>query len=306
LSLTDPPRNLTPQKARIAGRDIPEPVLIVLRGVGQVFFQEQALTGLLFVIGIALSSPLMACGAVIGSIVGTFTAKALKFDEADIKAGIYGFNACLVGIAMLFFFEAGISNLVLIVIGAAAATALTYVLRRFVPIPTYTSAFILVTWGLYFLAKSLGMSQVGSDGPPIAPGLAAAVARGIGQVMFQGSVWTGILFLVGIAISDWQHAILVVVGSVLGMAIGAYHHDSSAEIAALGIFGYNATLAAVALYLNRRSLLGPLLGIMISVPLIELFPLLGLPALTAPFVLATWLVLMLQHFERKLFHDRYP
>jgi urea transporter len=33
---------------------------------------------------------------------------------------------------------------------------------------------------------------------------------------------------------------------------------------------------------------------------------LGLPALTAPFVLATWLVLMLQHFERKLFHDRYP
>lgn len=68
--------SLIPQKVEIAGREIPEPVLIVLRGVGQVFFQENALTGLLFVIGIAVSSPLMAIGAIIGSTVGTFTAKA--------------------------------------------------------------------------------------------------------------------------------------------------------------------------------------------------------------------------------------
>lgn len=293
-----------PRKFEIAGREIPESVLIVLRGVGQVFFQENALTGLLFVIGIAISSPLMAIGAIVGSVVGTCTARALKFNDAEIKAGIYGFNSCLVGIAMLFFFGAGITNLLLILVGAAAATILTCVLRKHVPIPTYTSAFILVTWVLYFVAKSAGLEQVGPDGPPAAPGLASSVARGIGQVMFQGSVWTGILFLIGIAISDWEHAILVVVGSLLGMAIGAYHHESSEEIAALGIFGYNATLAPVALYLYRRSILGPLVGIMISVPLIELFPMLGLPALTAPFVLATWSVLLLQRFEDRLFPVR--
>lgn len=298
--------SLIPAKFEIAGREIPEPVLIVLRGVGQVFFQENALTGLLFVIGIAISSPIMAAGAIIGSIVGTYTAKALKFDDGQIKAGIYGFNACLVGIAMLFFFRPGLTNLLLILAGGAAATVLTFVLRKHVPMPTYTTAFILATWCLYFLAKGMGLEQVGSDGPPVAPGLAAAVARGIGQVMFQGSVWTGILFLAGIAISDWQHAVLVVTGSLLGMAIGAYHHESSEEIAALGIFGYNATLAPVALYLSRRSLLGPLLGIMISVPLIELFPRIGLPALTAPFVLATWIVLFLQITEGRLFPPRNP
>ena len=40
------------------GSDIPDPVLHVFRGIGQVFFQENALTGACFVLGIAFSSPL--------------------------------------------------------------------------------------------------------------------------------------------------------------------------------------------------------------------------------------------------------
>jgi urea transporter len=79
-----------------------------------------------------------------------------------------------------------------------------------------------------------------------------------------------------------------------------YHHESSDEVAALGLYGYNATLAAVALFLWRRTLIPPLLGILISVPLIEIFPKLGLPALTAPFVLATWIVLALGWLEARL------
>jgi urea transporter len=43
------------------------------------------------------------------------------------------------------------------------------------------------------------------------------------------------------------------------------------------------------------------LGILISVPIAEFVPLLGLPALTAPFVLATWMVLAFGWLEGKLF-----
>ncbi len=68
----------------------------------------------------------------------------------------------------------------------------------------------------------------------------------------------------------------------------------------MGLYGYNATLAAVALFLWRRSFIAPLLGILLSVPLTELIPLVGLPALTAPFVLATWLVLAFGWLERRL------
>ena len=73
------------------------------------------------------------------------------------------------------------------------------------------------------------------------------------------------------------------------------------ENVALGLYGYNATLAAVALFLWRRSLIPPLLGMLLSVPITDLFPMLGLPALTAPFVLATWLVLAFGWLDGRLF-----
>ena len=89
---------------------IPPPVRAVFRGIGQVFFQENALTGVCFALGIALSSPLMAIGAVVGAAIGTATAWVLKFDKAELAAGIYGFNSALVGIATLFFFQPGVAS----------------------------------------------------------------------------------------------------------------------------------------------------------------------------------------------------
>jgi urea transporter len=135
--------------------------------------------------------------------------------------------------------------------------------------------------------------------------------------MFQASLWTAILFLAGIAISDWKHACWVLLGSIVGMLIGSHHAmvavkaldpESLAERTildnvALGLYGYNATLAAVALFLWRRSLIRPLLGMVFSVALTELIPLLGLPALTAPFVLATWLVLAFGWIDGRLFPE---
>ena len=46
-----------------------------------------------------------------------------------------------------------------------------------------------------------------------------------------------------------------------------------------------------------------MLGMLLSVPLTDLVPMLGLPALTAPFVLATWLVLALGWLEGRLFPE---
>ena len=53
-------------------------------------------------------------------------------------------------------------------------------------------------------------------------------------------------------------------------------------------------------------LIPPLLGMLFSVAITELLPMLGLPALTAPFVLATWLVLALGWLDGKLFREPAP
>ena len=119
---------------------VPDPLRAGLRGVGQVFFQENAWTGACFVLGIVVSSPAMAIGAVVGTAIGTATAWALKFDKSELTAGIYGFNSTLVGIATLFFFRPGVVSIGLLVVGCVVAAIMTWLMRRYVPFPTYTGA----------------------------------------------------------------------------------------------------------------------------------------------------------------------
>jgi urea transporter len=299
-------------------RNIPDPVLWAFRGIGQVFFQENALTGVLFAVGIAVSSPLMALGAVIGTAIGTATAWVLKFDKTELHAGIYGFNSTLVGIATFFFFQPGAISVILLLAGCIVAAFVTWLARRYVPFPTYTAPFIVTTWVLFFLGQALGAPRVAPGGALEGVGFVGAVAHGVSQVMFQASLWTALLFLAGIAISDWKHACWVLLGSIVGMLVGSHHAMVAAKAldpesladrsildnVALGLYGYNATLAAVALFLWRRSLIPPLLGMLFSVALTELIPLLGLPALTAPFVLATWLVLAFGWLDGRLFPEQ--
>jgi urea transporter len=307
---------IEPQAASPPPIAIPEPILIVFRGIGQIMFQESALTGALFTLGIALSSPLMAGGLVVGAAIGTAVAWVLKFDRSELNAGIYGFNSALVGIASLFFFLPGPVTIGLMVAGCVVAALVTYAARRNVPFPTYTAPFVVTTWAVFFLGKAMGAVPV-TEYPLLLPNLQTspaveATAHGIGQVMLQASVWTGLLFLIGIAVNDSRHAAWVLAGSVIGMLLASYHVDAAEraidpeklverdmfENIRLGLYGYNATLAAVALYLWRRSLIPPLLGILLSVPITEFMPRLGVPALTAPFVLATWIVLALGCLER--------
>ncbi|WP_152050258.1 urea transporter [Tautonia marina] len=290
---------------------IPAPVLAVFRGIGQVFFQENALTGLCFVLGIALSSPVMAAGAVAGAVIGLGTARLLSFDAEEAAAGIFGFNAALVGIATFFFFQPNVSSLVLLLVGGVAATLLTRVFRTSLPFPTYTSPFVLMAWVLFLIGPSLGAVPVGPGDPAVAGSVVRAVANGISQVMFQANIGTAVLFLLGISLNNWRHGVWVLVASAMGVLAANYHVTPEMraldperliqrfliENITLGLYSYNATLAALALFIWRRSLIPPVLGILISVPLTEFVPMLGVPALTAPFILATWSVLVLGWFD---------
>jgi len=267
---------------------------VVLRGIGQVMFQGHAGTGLLFLAGIAVGSPLMAVGAAIGAIIGPAVAHLLKFDRTELDDGIYGFNPTLVGIALLFYLKPEPLTWGLVLLGSVVATLLTYALRRLVKFPTYTTAFIVTTWLALVVAHAVAGTtiDVKPAPPPHTPaGFVSAVLDGAAEVMFGANVVTGMLFLVGIALSNGRHALIALLGTVVGTTLAYYHNDPLGTIS-IGIYGYNAALAAMAVYLWRPSLLLPILGAIVSVPLTEFFPKsLGLPALTAPFVGAAWVIL---------------
>ena len=99
-----------------------EGFLIVGRGLGQVMFQNNAVSGLLMLVGIACNSWLLALLALLGNFVGTVTAFFSGYSKEDIEDGLYGFNGTLVGIAVGVFMEPGVASLLLLVAGSMLST----------------------------------------------------------------------------------------------------------------------------------------------------------------------------------------
>ena len=279
-------------------------VRTTLRGVGQIVFQGHAGTGLCFLIGIAITSPILLLGAWLGAVIGTLTAQLLRYDAQELEQGLFGFNATLVGIAIPFYLSpAAWLTWVLVVAGAIASAVLTQLLRRHLPWPTYTTGFIVVTWCLLALAHGLDGPAIDHIPEPAGPaeppqGVIAELLAGEAEIMFGSSSWTGLAFFIGIAVSSRKHALLTLLGTAVGTALAYYHNDPESTIR-LGIYGYNAALAALGIYLWRSSLLLPILAAAVSVPFTEFFPkLAGLPPLTAPFVVACWSLLAIDSLER--------
>lgn len=265
-------------------------VRIVLRGVGQVMFQRSAVTGAIFLLGVFVASPLMALGGLVGAIAGPITATVWGYDRREISDGIFGFNSTLVGIALLFYDQPAPLTFALVLLGSVAAAIVTGYLRRYVPFPTYTAPFIVTTWLVLAVAAPLGVFTGPPAGTPGHESILNSVTEGISEVMFQASPLTGLLFLVGIGASSGRCAVWALIGSCVGMAVAIWHSDPERNVSA-GIYGYNAALAALALWLYRPSFVFPLLAAILSVPITEGFPSFGLETLTAPFVLASWLAL---------------
>ena len=101
-----------------------------LRGIGQVMFQDNPLSGLLFFVAIGWGSyaagvPQVAIGGLVAVLAATLMAQWLRVDEAALNAGLYGFNAYLVGLALATFMAATLQLWVYAVFGGAVSVVVT-------------------------------------------------------------------------------------------------------------------------------------------------------------------------------------
>ncbi|MBW7859088.1 MAG: urea transporter, partial [Leptonema sp. (in: Bacteria)] len=95
--------------------------LTILKGFGQIMLQENAITGLLFLMGIFYGSFNMGLAAILATVCATSTAYFLKYDKSDIEKGLYGFSAALVGVAVMLFLKPVLLSWLLIIIGSVLA-----------------------------------------------------------------------------------------------------------------------------------------------------------------------------------------
>ena len=93
-----------------------------LRGLSQIMLQDNALTGLLFLVGVFLGSFTMGIALVLSVLIATLAAHFLKYETADINKGLYGFNAALVGVALILLCKPTVIVWGYIVLGSILST----------------------------------------------------------------------------------------------------------------------------------------------------------------------------------------
>lgn len=292
----------------------------LLRGVGQVMFQCNAWTGLLFIIGIFWGSyqcgtPQVAWAGVVGVIASTIAGQLLGQPQADGSQGLWGFNGVLVGCGFATFLPntwlMWVSMIFCAMLSTWLRTGLNNVMAPW-KVNSLTFPFVLITWIFLFASRIMdGLDPTTLSTPELPSVVASGVdtsfvslviywLKGVAQVFLVESWVTGVFFLAALAISNKWAAIWAAVGSAISLALALLFMANGADISS-GLFGFSPVLTGIAIGMtfysvNWRSALWAIAAIVATVfiqaAMDVFFEPWGIPTLTGPFCVATWLFLL--------------
>jgi urea transporter len=295
---------------------------INLRGVGQVMFQNNPLTGALFLAAIgwgsyAADTPHTAIAGLLAVVVATLMAQWLRVDEMALRSGLCGYNGVLVGLALATFLAPGALLWVYVVLGAAVSVvAMLGTANAVKPwgVSALTFPFVLITWLL--LLATYGFSGLTATALPSGSVVTAfqpyeasplkvvdlvqGVLQSISQVFLKGSGVAALLLLAGLAVNSLAAAAFALAGAVLAVATAHLLGAESALITG-GLLGFSPVLTAIALgtvfyrpsfRVAAYAALGTVFTVIAQAALNVALSPLAISALTAPFVLVSWIFLL--------------
>ncbi|KOY01535.1 urea transporter [Pseudomonas nunensis] len=267
----------------------PDWATALLNGFSQIFLQRHPLCGLLCLLAILFTAPALLGGALLGGVAGLLTAQRRGYAKADRQAGLFSYNGVLLGLLLSLYFPwSALLPLMIIACGGLSAMLTQQWLRRArlsQYLPAYTMPFVGMSWLLLCFATPSTTAHLIEINTL---NMLAAPLKGLGQVMFLGHPLAGAMIAAGLLIADRRTFCWALFASVAGMGWSLLHHDFYSAL--LGLGSYNAVLAALAFSSQRQKSWLPLLGIAAALLLTPVFATIGLPTLTAPFILACWLV----------------
>lgn len=287
-----------------------------LVGIGQIFLQDNGWSGLLITIGMFFSHWTLGVTCFLGSLIGVLTAKALKAKDGDIEFGLYGFNASLAYMCVMFTFATNDAhatlngaNPILWVLGAVAAVIATVIMHVFVTKgwTAFTFPFVVTCWVLcWAFAKYnvLGLEQT-TPALPDYTGTVSAITTpfyGWAEVNFGANFLTGVFIFLGLAISSPSVAMWGTAAATLGGLFAHYVLGIDANVLANGIYSFSPILVACAFVtksgVSRADFVYIVVGILLAV-LIHYGVSQFMATYTIGFIVATWIMEAVQKAVNK-------
>lgn len=267
----------------------PDWATALLNGFSQIFLQRHPLFGLLCLLAILSTAPTLLGAALLGGVAGLLTAQRRGYAKADRQAGLFSYNGVLLGLLLSLHFPwSAMLPLAIIACGGLSAMLTQQWLKRArfsQCLPAYTAPFVVLSWVLLCFATPSTQAHLIEINTL---NMLAAPFKGFGQVMFLGHPLAGAMIAAGLLMADRRAFCWALLASVAGMGWSLLRHDFYTAL--LGLGGYNAVLVALAFSAQRHQPWLPAVGIALALLLTPIFATIGLPTLTAPFILAGWLV----------------
>lgn len=288
---------------------------VVLRGVAQVFLCNHPICGIFVLIGLGFTSIKLALYALLGTFFSTFSAVTVaRPPEADILAGLCGYDGALVGCACLTFFggvdETIAATVLLSFLAGIVHVAVTNLMKMW-QLPSFTFAFNIVTIMIIFAVKgdNVKLRFAKSAAVHHSPNwtdmsllfAVDASIRGVGQFMFADTTVGSSFVVAGIALCSRKGAAIALLGSIVGWVTAFYILDTTNRVnIRSGLYGYNCagTCCVLAGGIFYRAsdgaivvgICGAALAALLHQGMSGLFG--GQPVLTFPFITSAWILML--------------
>lgn len=270
-----------------------------LQGYAAVLFCNHRLAGLL-VLAVTFVRPEVGAAGLVAAIAARLVAWSLGYADVEQPPEVY--NALLVGLALGATWQFTLPLAGLAALAGVLTALVTHVvaawLWRLGRLPALSLTFALVTWLFILAAPRLGMplQAVAELYPAIGPHWLNGFFTAFGWFLFTPHPLAGLAMLVALTISSRYLALLC----VSGYAVGALALELLGAAVEPSVVGFNFMLAAMAVgglfaFPDKVSFLwgmfAALVAALLSVAMAAVFGRIGLPALAAPFLFASLIVL---------------
>jgi urea transporter len=240
----------------------------VLSGYGQIVFNDNPLSGLLFLAGGLVGSVQAGASSLVCTIAAALAAYLIGVPEIALRKGLYTFSAALAGFGIAVFvfpgqgvtarllFYSALCGVVSVLMTGAFESFLSKWDLPYMAFPYCASLAILVPAAAHFtnlgaaaailphleVAAPLGSGHIRS-----AADFFAAVMNNFAEVIWQSNAVSGALLLLGILVASRVDFFMAVTGSVSATAFAIALGLPDAGVMA-GNYGFNAVLLMIVMF----------------------------------------------------------